>query len=168
MGTRLPRQERAQSLSVPIMSIQIHKNDWPGASLQGRGKQTSQIKHCNSHLVFVTGNSRATNTTGTNIISLHIGNVKVNVSPAKGILKSNQPSFPQNHIIMLLICSIYQKNHSFSEITLGSRRVTQQQFHIIAWETLKPPTSLSPNEIHNLNSARRHTLHQPKQWVPHF
>lgn len=50
MGTRLPWQERAQSLSIPVMSIQIHKNDWPGASLQGRGKQTSQIKHYNGHI----------------------------------------------------------------------------------------------------------------------
>lgn len=50
------------------------------------------------------------------------------------------------------------KNHSFSEFTLSSWCVTPQQFQITARKTLKPPSpSLSPSEIHNLNSARRHT-----------
>lgn len=117
MGTRLPWQERAQSLSIPVMSIQIHKNDWPGASLQERGKHTSQIKHYNGHLYtswWVEFNSVCYRWSwafldNTRFIQkLHIRSVKA--SPAQGLLKSNLSSFPQNHI--LLWCSIYKKNKS--------------------------------------------------------
>lgn len=58
MRARLSGQKGGQGLSVPVVGIQIHKYDWPGAALQSRNSQKrnhSSLYWLNNYPAFVRG-----------------------------------------------------------------------------------------------------------------